>query len=404
MYRHEYQLPNSNSNQLPQNPCDAPTMADIWDGSIYKSLRNRHIKIDARDLHQKYFADPHDIALGLTTDGFAPWRRRKYTAWPILLVNYNLPPEIRNHQKNMIAVSVIPGPKKPKDINSFLYPLIEELLTLANGVRAYDANMEELFCLRAFLMVAFGDIPAVSLLLKMKGHNVIVPCCICNIQGLRIPDSDAKIHYIPLDHLQHPKRGSISAYDPYKLPARTQMEFASNAQEVITAKTHAEEKRLGMKYGIKGRTILMSLKSLSFPFSFPYDFMHLLYENVLKNLILLWTNNYKDINVGTGNYVIDATVWDANGVATALACDTIPSVYSARMGSVAQDNSTFTADNYSFWALYIGPVLLQRKFKEARYYDHFVQLIHICLKFEYTASDIRSIQDGFINWVVAYER
>ena len=136
------------------------------------------------ELWVKDIADPHDIALGLTTDGFAPWRRRKYTAWPILLVNYNLPPEVRNHQKNLIAVSIIPSPKKPKDIDSFLYPLIEELLTLANGVRAYDANLEQLFCLRAFLIVAFGDILAVSLLMKIKGHNAISPCRTCNIQGL----------------------------------------------------------------------------------------------------------------------------------------------------------------------------------------------------------------------------
>ena len=116
----------------------------------------------------------------------------------------DLPPEIRNHQKNIIAVSVIPGPKKPKDVDSFLYPLVEELLTLANGVRAYDARTEQLFCLRAFLITAFGDIPAVSLLMKMKGHNAIAPCRTCNIHGLRVPGSEAKDYYIPLDRSLHP--------------------------------------------------------------------------------------------------------------------------------------------------------------------------------------------------------
>lgn len=69
-----------------------------------------------------------------------------------------------------------------------------------------------------------------------------------------------------------------------------------NAQRVKNATTQAEEERLAKEYGIKGRTILLSLDSLLFPLSFPYNFMHLLYENVIKilfycgqMLIRIWT-------------------------------------------------------------------------------------------------------------------
>ena len=164
---------------------------------------------------------------------------------------------------------------------------------------------------------------------------------------------------------------------------------------------------MSKEYGIKGRSILVPLDLLSFPLSFPYDFMHLIYENQIKNLILLWTNNFKELDAGIGNYMLSVTVWDAIGDATAKASDTIPSVYSARLGSISGDGSTFTADNYSFWALYIGPVLLHRQFNHAKYYEHFVhfvQLINTCLKFEYTQSDLRLIQDGFIDWVKTYEQ
>lgn len=181
LYRHEYMTTSSTSNVASDNTTG---MADIWDGKVYKELTERYIHIDGKALSTKYFSNPHDLALGLTTDGFAPWRKRKYTAWPLLIINYNLPPDKRFHQKNIIALSVIPGPKKPKDIDSFLYPLIEELLKLLYGVQAFDANTGQYFCLRAFLIIAFGDIPAISLLLKMKGHNGIAPCRVCNIKGI----------------------------------------------------------------------------------------------------------------------------------------------------------------------------------------------------------------------------
>ena len=255
--------------------------------------------------------------------------------------------------------------------------------------------------------MAFGDIPAMSFLLKMKGHNGIKSCRQCNIHGLRAPNADGTAHYVPLDRSSHPEAGRPLIYDLRQLPMQTHEEFLKCAQEVITAPTRADEEKLAKHYGIKGKTILIGLDSLSFPSSFPYDFMHLIYENLLKNLICLWTNDYKDLNTGTGSYTISATVWDAIGTATSKASDTIPSAYSARLGSISKDRSTFTADNYSFWALYIGPILLRWKFNQQCYYNHFVQLvslIHICLKFDYTEGDVKTIREGFISWVLTYEK
>ena len=46
----------------------------------------------------------------------------------------NLPREIRYNQENIIICGLIPGPKEPSyDINSFLEPLVEELLVLWRG-------------------------------------------------------------------------------------------------------------------------------------------------------------------------------------------------------------------------------------------------------------------------------
>jgi hypothetical protein len=114
-------------------------------------------------------------------DGFAPFRNRMTTCWPLILFNYNLPPEDQFHINNIISLGIIPGPKKPIDMDSFLRPLVEEMVQLAAGVTAFDSISHSAFVLCAYIIVVFGDIPAVSLLMRMKGHNGQVPCRFCNI-------------------------------------------------------------------------------------------------------------------------------------------------------------------------------------------------------------------------------
>ena len=158
-------------------------VTDVFDGSHYLGLVQKEVTINGHGLGHTYFSDPRDIALGLATDGVNPWRRRKSTFWPILLYNFNLPPEVRFHDDNAICIGEVPGPEKPKDMDSFLYPVVQELLKLSVGVRAYDVVEGEIFTLRAYLLTIFGDIPAVSMLLRMKGHNARLPCRLCTITG-----------------------------------------------------------------------------------------------------------------------------------------------------------------------------------------------------------------------------
>ena len=140
----------------------------------------------------------------MSTDGFAPFRRRKKTCWPLLLYNYNLPPEIRFHLQYILCIGIIPGPNKSKDFDSFFWPAVKELLKLAMGIRVFDVAQSELFPLRAYLILVFGDIPALSMVMRIKGHNGLRPCHMCHIKGLRIPNSRATTHYVPLDRSRHP--------------------------------------------------------------------------------------------------------------------------------------------------------------------------------------------------------
>jgi hypothetical protein len=384
---------------------------DIFDGEQYKKLRNMSVQVGDTHYDHKYFSDPREVALGLSTDGFAPFKRRSKTAWPLILINYNLSPAIRCHLEHILSLGVIPGPKKPHDIDSFLWPLMVELSQLATerGVPTVDILESALFPLRAHLIVCFGDIPAMSLLMKMKGHNGKRPCRMCMIEG--VPGSDGHTHYVPLNRSSHPNIMADSTktkiFDPQNLPMRTHDEFMAQAAEVEGQRTKAASERMAKQYGIKGVPMLSRLGSLSFPKSTPYDFMHLIFENLLPNLVAHWTGNFKGLDDGEEEYELAKTVWQAVGLETAKSGDTIPSAYGGRVPNIQEHKSEMNAERWSFWALYIAPVVLRRRFQKPKYYQHFVKLVkllNVCLQYEITTEEIDALEKGFGEWVQEYEK
>jgi Transposase family tnp2 len=103
-------------------------LTNIFGGTHYRSLQETFVTIDNEELPTWFFADPCNIALGLSSDGFGPFKRRTKTAWPIIIFNYNLPPKEWFLKGNIIRIGVIPGPKKPCNFDLFLWPLVQELL------------------------------------------------------------------------------------------------------------------------------------------------------------------------------------------------------------------------------------------------------------------------------------
>jgi hypothetical protein len=66
------------------------------------------------------------MAPGLLADKFKPFSRQKSIARLPDCFNCNLPPETQSQQEKIIILGVIPGPKKPIDVDSFIFPGREE--------------------------------------------------------------------------------------------------------------------------------------------------------------------------------------------------------------------------------------------------------------------------------------
>ena len=375
------------------------SVSDVFDGKLYRDLCMRFVRIDNQTFDHKYFGEKRDIALGLSLDGFPIFNKRNLSAWPVILLNFNLPPDIRTHLIHVLCYGIIPSPKAVKDLDSFLYPLHCELETLAKGITTLDLRSREVFLLHAFLILVFGDMPAIAKAMRMKGHNGFCPCRSCEIHGIRYPFGS--VYYVPLGRFD-----GEDSYDARSLPKRTHERFLDQAEQVIKANNTAEEERLTMLYGIKGVPLLSLIGTLNLPLSFPFDFMHLIFENLVPNLVAHYTGNFKGLDDGVEEYTIPANIWSEICKIGSASGDTIPSQFGARMPNLEKERSHMTAEAWCFWVMYIGPIVLRNRFKKQRYYSHFmklVRLIHLCLSYDMKVGDIDKIRVGFREWVIEYE-
>ncbi|QRW11103.1 Transposase family tnp2 [Ceratobasidium sp. AG-Ba] len=380
---------------------------DVFDGEVYRTLRQTRVREDSE---YRYFDNLDDIALGLGTDGFSMFKRRRHkgtsTAWPLILVNYNLHPSIRNKLENIICVGVIPGPKECKDINSFLVPLIDELLELADGVEAskvaskVDNFVGEgvKFRLHAFLIIVFGDIPAISKLLLLRGHGAIVPCRTCLIKATpyRKPNRLGRDHvtyYVPLT-----RPGAQNLALPGQLIPRTNETFQYYYRQIENSHG-ARREELMKQSGLNGKPVLARLGSIDLA-NFP-------------NLVRLWKGEFKDIDSGRDDdndieqpYHISAADWEDIGRRTVGATRTIPGQFVGTLLNIDVDMGIYKAEGYSFWFLYIAPILLHDRL-DREYYNHFLgmrEIIIRCLELRTTHEEVDELEQLVNDWVQEYER
>ena len=78
---------------------------------------------------------PYNYAFSINVDWYQPFKRTQHFTGVIYLALQNLPRSERFKRENIVIVGIIPGPHEPsKTVNSFLYPLVEELKHLWSGI------------------------------------------------------------------------------------------------------------------------------------------------------------------------------------------------------------------------------------------------------------------------------
>lgn len=89
----------------------------------------------------------------------------------------------RSTESMMLPLAIIPGPKKPKYLMSFLKPIIEEINTLSTKGFIVEKNDHVVHQSKVFLLGITGDIPGIADLMNHSGHMSNYGCRYCLVTG-----------------------------------------------------------------------------------------------------------------------------------------------------------------------------------------------------------------------------
>ena len=151
--------------------CDG-WLTDVYDGKLWRELFRKEGKA--------FLEVPGNLLLMMNVDWFKPFERSAYSIGVIYLVQ-NLPPSLCFKLENIIVVGLIPGSKEPKKtINSYLRPLIDDLLKLWEGVQMHTSCsiLSRTFG-RAALFYITSDIPATLKICGFYGIRAKKGCSKC---------------------------------------------------------------------------------------------------------------------------------------------------------------------------------------------------------------------------------
>jgi hypothetical protein len=134
-----------------------------------------------------FVSELRNVKLGLVVDGVNPYGEKKnsWSTWPIMILNYNLPPWLVTKKFFVMLVLLILSKESIKMHNFDVYmaPLIEELQDLWKGVLAYDVERaigQRQFTLKAILMRTIHDYLAYGLVFGFV-HQGYKACASCGL-------------------------------------------------------------------------------------------------------------------------------------------------------------------------------------------------------------------------------
>lgn len=106
--------------------------------------------------HSPFLTECNNYGLLLNIDWLQPYQHTVHSVGVMYLAILNLPRLIRYKRENVILFGVIPGPCKPSlFVNSYLCPLVSDLLELWKGVQLGQPAVDDTDLFRCALLAIF---------------------------------------------------------------------------------------------------------------------------------------------------------------------------------------------------------------------------------------------------------
>jgi hypothetical protein len=136
-----------------------------------------------------------NIVIQVNGDGFQPFDGIQHSMTPFVLMILNLPENLRHKSEYLLLAGLVPGPKEPKDWNTYLKMLVDELkrlwevgFTFRDPCLPVQAGDEPVQLTTVFvkLLNVCADLPALGHILKQQIAGAYHGCIKCHIVVSRI--------------------------------------------------------------------------------------------------------------------------------------------------------------------------------------------------------------------------
>lgn len=354
------------------------SLTDWIHGSDYIEAVNRgHIDADT-------------TTLTLSLDGAQLYHNKQSDCWIYIWILMDRSPESRYKKPHMVVGGIIPGPNKPKNVDSFLFPGFQHVAALMKeGLTIWDASQDRVFRSKVFLAYVTADGPGMQFVNGLVGHSGRYGCRLyCPVRGRRKKNSG---HYYPALLKPDPPYDISGCthddIDPYDVPRRPQDEAAAryrrNLIQVASATNTTRYEKERLETGIAKMSLVSGLPAdciLGIPNCFPPDIMHLSALNIPDLLISLWRATLtceEPDNKDTWDWAIfrDADAWKAHGLAVSAASLLLPGSFDRLPRNIAEKlTSGYKAVEFLTYMYGLAPALLYGVLPE-KYWRHHCKLV-----------------------------
>jgi len=147
------------------------------------------------DLFKKSELGPQDITVSFSLDGAQLYQNKKSDTWIAIWIINDYHPTLRYKRKHILPALVVPGPNKPKDLDSFMFRSFHHVSAIQRenggaGIRIWDALLNTTSLSRIFFILGTADAVGLTELDGWVGHHGAQGCRMsCNMKGRHKPRS-----------------------------------------------------------------------------------------------------------------------------------------------------------------------------------------------------------------------
>jgi hypothetical protein len=277
-----------------------------------------------------------------------------------------------------------PGPKKPKNLDSFMYTGLHHLSVLQrDGLRIWDSATGHVFTLRPFFFLGTADEPGLTALHGQVGHHGVFGCReYCGLGGRHKLGGP---HYYPA--LLKPTNYNLAGcghdnVDVFTLLSASQTQYFGNLGKLTACKTDANFRQIQKETGLCKPSLFVGLSpghSSGLPGCLAIDHMHIIAINLPDLLISLWRGTIdcdkKDTKDLWDWVVLVGDVWKLHGQDIADCRPYLPGSFDCPPWNPADKiSSGYKAWEYLVYVFGYCPALLY-DILPRRYWTNFCRLV-----------------------------